>query len=136
MTQKTRPSIYDWPAMANDLKNTANKSPHYPGSKHPPAMGSFARDGFPLIVVFCTLDSYTEGFKILHISFSVMDGSNNNIMNILEEIDEIAFLFDKNQPYFYKGRDGHINFCWPRPWENKAAHEYLDNKQKKFLKLL
>ena len=47
---------------------------------------------------------------------------------VLEELDKIGLLFDKNQPYFYKGRDGHINFCWPRPWENKAAHEYLDKK--------
>ena len=128
MTQETRPSIYDWPAMANDLVYRAKKSPHYPDSAHQPAMGSFAKDGFPLIVVFCTLDVYPERFNILHISFSVMGGSNDNIMNILEELDEIGSLFDKHQPYFYKGRDGHINFCWPRPWENKAAHIYLDNK--------
>ena len=123
-----RPSVNDWPAMAKDLIGRANKAPHYEWSKHSAVAGCFSEEGLPPIIVTCTLDIHSQGYKILHISFSIMGGSSQDLDNILQNIDQIVALFDSNPPYFYKGRDGHMNFCWPQPWEQRSAHEYLSNR--------
>ena len=130
MGENDRPSVHDWPAMAKDLIDRASQSPHYADSTHPAVMGGFAseEEGLPLIIVSCTMDIHEEGFKILHISFSFLGGSPTKMDASLQKIDDIVQLFNENSPYFYEGKDGHLNFCWPSPWENEMGHKYLKER--------
>jgi len=123
MTEQERPSVHDWPAMANDLKDRALRSPNYGNPGHQAISGAFVREGAPPVIVSCTIDIPRQSFKVLHIAISLV--GRRDLLPSKDILDEILHLFDKNTPYTYKSGSGMLHCLWPFPWTDNAAHEYL-----------
>jgi hypothetical protein len=121
--QVDRPSVHDWPGMAQDLKDRAAAAPHHAGSSHPAVMGMFARTGKPPVVASCTLDVHEQGFQLLHVAFSILGQSG--LPPELDQVGEILDLFDDASPASYVSDQGRLHCLWPEPRDDEAAQQYV-----------